>query len=121
MNNPNLPLVFGQAQTVGISISATSDTRGGEFTLGYKDANFAIVPTAYMTSEGRYEKLYGQSGEKFTDALSTLGQFQLNSQQQAAAAGVGLDKFFATGIAAMKLGEGFRCKLGCPPDPPKED
>ena len=113
----NLPLVFGQAHTVGISMSSNVSQQGGEFTLGYKDWNFAIVPVTVAQADGANSQITSTSNETetddFTDALSVLGQFNVKAKAKDGAKGeVGLGKFFATGMAAVKLSEGFAAKLG---------
>ena len=42
-----------------------------------------------------------------TDALSTFGSFSSDSTTES----VGLGTFFATGVAAQNLSNGFKCKL----------
>ena len=98
-------LVFGQVQNVGLSISGSAPEQRAEMTLGYKDYNIAVIPTDVSS----------EASDGFKDALSVLGQFDLNAKNEGASQGVGLGKFFATGLAARVLAEGFACKLGhCP-------
>ena len=106
----NLPLVFGQAHTVGISISGTTTQQGGEFTLGYKDWNFAIVPVTVSQANGGNSQITATAGTH-QDALSVLGQFNVKAKGGVQSE-VGLGKFFATGMAANKLADGFAAKLG---------
>jgi hypothetical protein len=47
-----------------------------------------------------------------TDALSVLGQFSVDTNSKTA--DVGLGKFFATGLAAQKLADGFSERLAGP-------
>lgn len=98
------PLVFGQAQTVGISIGGSTPEQKAELTLGYKDANIAVIPTKELStaSDG--------NGHPFSDSLSVLGQFEVNTAAGAAPK-ASLGKFFATGLAARTLADGFRCEL----------
>lgn len=111
----NGTLVFGQVQTLGIGIS-TAPTPG--LTLGYKDANIALIPVA-----GADGSMYGGSQCAFApekdgdedfqsicdeDTLSVIGQFEVDADAQG---NVGLGKFFATGHAANSISEGFKAKL----------
>lgn len=104
-------LVFGQTQTVGISIGGSVPDQGASFTLGYQDRNFAIVPATVAQAGGTATQVLstvapdGEGGLGSTDALSVLGQFEVRSDTRAA--NVGLGKFFATGLAAQKLADGF--------------
>ncbi len=107
----NLPLVFGQSQTVGISMSSNVTQQGGEFTLGYKDWNFAIVPVVVNQENVANPLIMSTATDGFQDALSVLGQFDVKAKGGAQSE-VGLGKFFATGMAAVKLAEGFATKLG---------
>ena len=103
-------LVFGQQQNVGLDISASAPDQGAHLTLGYKDKNIAVIPVA--VKEGAAYKLLGATNNESADsdrndAYSTLGQFELKAGEQGATS-VGLGKFFATGLAAQKLAEGFK-------------
>ncbi len=108
-SNQNMPLVFGQSQTVGISIGAGTGEQGADFVLGYKDKNIAIVPIAIEVSEGSHAQVGSMSGESFDDSFSVLGQFKVNTVTSKG--DVGLGKFFATGAAAKALADGFSSKL----------
>ena len=131
----NLPLIFLQSHTVGISVDSsmsTTTTGGGVFTFGYKDKNMAIVPVIAKQNNGDSTQLKGkveengisddqQNGCKHLteDALSVLGQFKFgtdeNGESSSGSGGssinVGLGKFFATGLAAKKLADGFASQL----------
>jgi len=109
-SNQNLPLIFGQSQTVGISIGGGANDQGADFVLGYKDKNIAIVPIAIQVSEGSYAQVGSMSGENFDDSFSVIGQFEVKSGISQAG-DVGLGKFFATGAAAKALADGFSSKL----------
>lgn len=105
-----MPLIFGQSHTVGISLGAGTTEQGADFVLGYKDKDIAIVPIAIQTGPGTYAQVGSLSGEDFDDSFSVLGQFEVNSGTTEAE--VGLGKFFATGAAAKALADGFAAKLG---------
>lgn len=108
-SNQNLPLIFGQSQTVGISIGAGASDQGADFVLGYKDKNVAVVPVSVQESDGSSVQIGSMSGKEFEDALSVLGQFEVKTDTSRG--NVGLGKFFATGAAAKSLADGFSCKL----------
>jgi len=107
--NSGQPLVFVQAQTVGITANAGGPQATPELTVGFRDLDVAVVPTESSTGTPVRSVLPGQGG-RFSDALSVLGQFSVG-----ATAGTGpnatLGKFFATGTAASKLAEGFKAQL----------
>lgn len=108
------PLIFGSTTTFGVTVNATPDTQGFDFTLGYKDKNLAIVPVA-VTTDGRVQEITAWSkecGDK-RDALSVFGQFTSKGDWALLSAEdkkgqVKLDRFFATGIAASHLANGYR-------------
>ena len=104
----NLPLMFGQSHTVGITISGSTTDQGGEFTLGYRDKDIAIVPVTIKQNSGD-STLVKSTVQNSQDAMSVIGQFELSSGT--ADGNVGLGKFFATGLAAQKLADGFKEKL----------
>lgn len=106
-------LVFGQSHSVGIAIGGAASDAGAELSVGYKDRDIAVVPVAVVSKDGavnqetmRVNSTVGGA----TDAMSVLGQFEVSAKAQTP--DVGLGKFFATGLAAQKLADGFACKLG---------
>jgi len=116
------PLIFGSTTTFGITVNATPDTQGFDFTLGYKDKNLAIVPVA-VTTDGKIEEItsWSKSCGDRRDALSVFGQFTSKGDWTLSGSGgtaanttknqaghVNLDRFFATGIAASHLANGYR-------------
>ncbi|HQR51731.1 MAG TPA: hypothetical protein PLZ79_00560 [Burkholderiales bacterium] len=122
--NQSLPLLFGQTQTVGITINAAPQEQSAELTLGYRDRDIAIVPVSVPQPDGSNTQLSSTvphetlAGAEAKDAFSVLGQFEVDSNARQVEAGLG--KFFATGLAAQKLADGFACKLGknCSESPP---
>lgn len=113
----NMPLLFAETNTVGISIAATTGDQGGDFTLGYKSRDIAIVPVVVLKPDGSVEQIKGKethpSGsanpQEFEDAYSVLGQF--DTKTAGTGHQVGLGRFFATGQAAVYLSEGFQAQL----------
>lgn len=130
----NMPLVFGEAITVGIGIGASTADQGGDFTLGFKSKDVAIIPVVAYDNDGSPVQIQADisdttSGDESTettadskivtrkpvtktinkDSYSVLGQF--GSVTDGAGKRVGLGKFFATGAAALQLSEGFAACL----------
>ncbi len=108
-SDPNqAPVIFGQTQTLGVSVGSSATGVAPDVTVGFKDANIAILPTNAITTEGNYEfrgGISGEDGRAFEDTYSTFGQFKGSAESGK----VGLEKFFATGLAAQKLSAGFAC------------
>lgn len=106
---PNPPLIFGQTHTVGITIAGSPAQQGGEFTFGYRDRNLALIPVTVTQGDGTVTQLDAVVDGDDKDAFSVLGQFEVDTAGTEAK--VGLGKFFATGLAARRLGDGFACAL----------
>lgn len=117
-------LIFGQQETVGLGISGSGPQQGADLTLGYKSTDIAVVPVATKTPDGQIllsaknvnDSTANSPGGEIDDAFSTLGQFELNVAKdpqtgEKIVPSVGLGKFFATGVAAQYLADGFRHKL----------
>lgn len=111
---PNAPLVFYQATTVGISATATGGSATPELSLGYRDTDVAVVPVQTNSGSLIQSNQPDTNGKPFNDALSVLGQFQVNTNGGATTT-IGLGKFFATGAAASQLADGFRTELSNSP------
>jgi hypothetical protein len=97
------PLIFGQAHSLGVSIGTNPANQTPELNLGFKDMDIAIVPT--VGGVGANGLIQGKV-DGGIDAYSTFGQFSTTVEGTS----VGLGKFFATGNAAVALGDGFGCK-----------
>lgn len=106
----NMPLIFGQTHTVGITIGASAVDQGAEFVLGYKDRDVAVIPVTVEQASGD-STLVKATVNGSQDAMSVIGQFEVDSSSEGATRSVGLGKFFATGIAAQQLATGFKKKL----------
>lgn len=112
-SNADLPLIFGSSNTIGISIGGSLPEQGGDFTIGYKGRDFAIVPVTLVQPDGTEQQIGGElRGDKFRDAFSVLGQFESSASRSSTGTKTGLGKFFATGVAAKKLSDGFAKRLG---------
>ncbi len=111
-NSDGLPLIFVDTNTVGLTIAGAATEYGGELTLGYKSKSFAIVPVTIRNKDGSVTLVTSAAKDAEgggDNALSVFGQFNLDAE--AAKVGVGLGRFFATGLAADKLADGFKEKL----------
>lgn len=67
------PIVAGAVDSVGITLGAGAQSQGGNLTVGYKGAKFAIVPI--MNAEGQRLTLYNGSeqDEKGFSVFTMLG------------------------------------------------
>jgi hypothetical protein len=111
--NPDLPLVFYQATTVGITANASPAQASPEISLGYRDTDVAVVP---VTANGQPIRAKNPNPNtngkgKYEDALSVFGQFQVDTAAGPSTS-IGLGKFFATGLAAEQLANGFKYRVG---------
>ena len=114
-----MPLVFGRTQTYGMGIQGSAADQGASLTLGFNDRNIAVVPTTTMEGGNIRSISTDKNGQPFEDSLSVLGQFEASGNAKDVAASLGT--FFSTGLAARKLAEGFKARLGkgAPPPPPE--
>lgn len=110
--NGELPLMFGATNVVGVSIGATAADTGGEFVVGYKGVDLAVVPVSAVSADSE-EFIGAVAGDgRFVDSYSVFGQFSQDSGRQGKGANAGLGKFFATGAAAQRIAAGFKGKMG---------
>lgn len=126
-------LIFVQTESVGITVSGGTTNLNPQFSIGYNDVDAAIIPVAVASSLsgsaglsgsqslsgqqpiGGYMPIFatrGLSGQK-SDTLSVFGQFEVNASESISSASPSakLGKFFATGIAAEYLAQGFKNSL----------
>jgi hypothetical protein len=117
--NPNgdPPLVFVQTHSLGIRAATVGNQATPELSLGYSDVDVAIVPVTTNGGKDIRSTTPDQSGHNYSDALSVLGQFEVGpfGTTPTPSQTPTLGKFFATGTAASKLAEGYRCHLGAEP------
>ncbi len=104
-NNP--PLLFGEVQSIGITVGGSATQQGADITVGYRSQDVAIVPVTIAQGPNASTQLKATAGGH-EDALSVLGQFESSAKSTE----VGLGKFFSTGIAAKRLADGFATKMG---------
>lgn len=126
-SNSSSPLYFGQNTTYGAAVGGTAAAGGlPELTVGYRQANVAIVPTVipgdvklgkngnesrtiFATQDQRSAvggATDGSSDGNRTDAYSTFGSFKASTKTN----GITLGVFFATGVAAQTLAEAVKEK-----------
>jgi hypothetical protein len=118
-SNNTLPLIFGQQNTLGVSMGGDASSQGVELTLGYKDRNIAFVPVVARDGAGQLQFVNATASDGFRDSFSVLGQFSAEADSRAGK--VGLGKFFATGMAARSLADGFSDAIGGGAPPPSKD
>ncbi len=101
------PLVFLKTDVLGIDIGGSVAEKGAQFALGYAGRNVALIPVAIESAGGRMESvLTSHKDGRTQDAYSVLGQFKANSSTTRLR--LGLDRYFATGIAAQNLAVGLK-------------
>jgi hypothetical protein len=117
----NIPLVFVQTETLGITANATGSQATPELTLGYRDIDVALVPVVNGGSQLKATETVtgGTQAGTYDDALSVIGQFNAGATA-ATSPTANLGKFFATGQAAKKLADGFSKQLGSNPAKPPQ-
>jgi hypothetical protein len=101
----NAPLYFGKVTTLGVSAGAGASGTTGDLTIGFKDANLAIVPTLGAGGAGVIQAVNTDGSTSNNDALSTYGSFE----SQNSANGVSLGQFFSTGLPGQSLARGVAC------------
>jgi hypothetical protein len=110
----NTPLFFAQTHTFGVGIHGSPTQQSADLTLGYRDLDVAIVPVSVTDGAGQVVPLISTAGGgNSRNALSVLGQFNANAATNTPT--VSLGTFFATGLAADKLADGFSDKLSKSP------
>lgn len=109
------PLIYARTDVVGIDISGSSAEQGAGFSLGYATNNLALVPVFAPGGGQRVSGLFGGTGDvpDSRDAYSVMGQFKADTRTQAL--GFGIERYFATGIAAQNLARGLRAAIAAAP------
>jgi hypothetical protein len=102
------PLVYLRSDVLGFDIGGSVAAHGAQFTLGYASSNVAMIPVASLGAGGKVAGLSGQDNpqSKSKDTYSVFGQFKASTET--ARLGFGLERFFATGIAARNLADGVQ-------------
>lgn len=116
------PLLFLRTDVVGIDLGGSLAEQGLQFVLGYRNRNLALIPVYAEGAGNAVVRIVGKSetdnGEDALDALSVLGQFRTNTST--AKLDLGLERYFATGVAARNLGTSLRtaiAKTAAPSEP----
>lgn len=104
------PLIFGQVHVVGISLNTGTSGQAGDFTLGYKSYDLAVVPVSAAGTDGETTQIDSTAGNGGVDALSVLGQFNVSTGASSSGT-TALGEFFSTGTAAQVLAIGFATNL----------
>lgn len=110
----NPPLLFVQADSYGASVSAGTGSQGVQANVGYKGFNFAAVPVTVKDAGGNPRPLHAVNTNENFDAYSVFGHFSSTAGTTGNAGTqpeIGIGKFFATGLAARRLAEGFRYSI----------
>ncbi|MCB1905870.1 MAG: hypothetical protein KDH15_00745 [Rhodocyclaceae bacterium] len=104
------PLIFGQRDSFGLTLG-TSIEGNGQYTatLGYSGRNVAVMPVFAEKPGGEIEELGGEAGGNEHETFSVIGQFRANADTDTAE--VALERFFATGLAAQHLADGFAVRI----------
>ncbi|MDM0107955.1 hypothetical protein QTH97_23610 [Variovorax sp. J22R24] len=113
------PLLFLRTDVIGFDIGGSLAQQGLQFALGYSNRNLALIPVHAQGSGGRVVRITGgnegEGNDPSLDVLSVLGQFRTNTET--AQLGFGLDRYFATGVAARNLGESLGLAISKVPTP----
>lgn len=101
------PLLFLRTDVFGVDIGGSLAQQGLQFVLGYNNRNLALIPVYAEGADGEVIRVSGRD-QSFKDTLSrdafsVLGQFDANTETKRL--GFGLERYFATGVAARNLGE----------------
>ena len=113
----NAPLLFVQGATIGVKVSAgTAADPTPSIVFGYDAFEAASVPTLDgegNTMGGRIP-MGGADGAVAENAYSVYGGFGTDVEAEAGssvALGITANRFFSTGLAADKLGDGEACRV----------
>lgn len=89
------PIVAGAVDTVGVAISGGTTEQGGNLTVGYKGAKFAVVPVENRAGD----LLLIQDGPNKQKGFSVFAMLGLDTKAGVAPA-VGIQQVVAVGPAA---------------------
>jgi hypothetical protein len=103
------PLLFARTDVYGVDIGGSLAQVGLQFVLGYGNRNIALIPTTAQNANGRTVQINSrenpEDGDRSLDTLSVIGQFK--GETKTAQLGYGLERYFATGMAARNIGKGL--------------
>jgi hypothetical protein len=89
------PIVAGAVDTIGVAIGGGAQDQGGNLTVGYKGAKFAIVPVENRNGE----LLLIQDGPNKQKGFSVFAMLGLDTKA-GVSPGVGIQQVVAVGPAA---------------------
>ena len=107
-------MLFLRNDVVGFDIGGSLAQQGLQFNLGVTNRNLALIPVYAAGANGQVVRITGggadgQGANPSRDAMSVLGQFKMNTETTRL--GFGLDRYFATGVAARNLGESMQAAI----------
>ena len=79
-----------------------------------------MVPVTTSQPNGEHTQITSTVGDGQApdqDSLSVLGQFSVNTEAGSQSSKILLGEFFATGLAAQELADGFATQLGLQSEP----
>ena len=100
------PLLFLRTDVVGIDIGGSLAQQGLQFVIGDSNRNLALIPVAARNGWDKAVPITGDAaaqGGSQLDTLSVVGQFK--AETNTAQLNVGLQRYFATGVAARNLSD----------------
>jgi len=122
-NGPyQVPLLFARTDVYGVDIGGSLAQVGLQFVLGYGNRNIALIPTTAQNASGRTVQINGrenpEDGDRSLDTLSVIGQFK--GETKTSQLGYGLERYFATGMAARNIGKGLGLAIANDTDTPNK-
>lgn len=112
------PMVFMQRDNVGLLVSGSAVDAGATINVAYEGKNIAIIPVSYEESPGKRRRVTAESHTGFRDTLAVFGRFTKEGKTGTQISS-GLGKFFATGLSALNISDGFGASLD-PKNKPKD-
>jgi len=103
------PLLFMRSDVVGIDIGGSLAQQGLQFVIGDSNRNLALIPVAARNGWDKAVPITGDAAEQDgsqLDTLSVIGQFK--AETNTAQLNVGLQRYFATGVAARNLSDALK-------------
>lgn len=104
------PMVFMQRDNLGLLVSGSAVDAGATINVAYEGKNIAIIPVSYEESTGKRRRVTSESGNGQKDTLAVFGRFKADAEAGPETS-AGLGKFFATGLSAVRISDGFKHHL----------
>lgn len=110
--NDNAPLIFGSANTLGVSVSSVAAGQAPELTVGFREVNFISTPTIAHAADGTVKGLTSTNGATASSVgdEDTYSAFASFDSTAGTTSGVGIGTVFATGPAARIVACGDKGK-----------